>query len=168
MNPKLFTLFGVLVALSGSCFVRSAFGEADGGLPGSNVDRAPARTSDSVAAPLLDPHLWARLEEQEAARRGERNAALKDPDAWEANRPQRASAHRAQLAAFWGSIVGTLDGQARLRMHAERMARLNRILDLAQLKQDPALVARVQADIKRELMRHVQVMQALQAASGVR
>lgn len=168
MNAKLLTLFGVLVALSASCFVRSALGAAVSASPSANEGRAPERTDESVASATLDPKLLSRVVELEATRRAAREAALDDPKGWQDHRAQRASAHRAELAALWGNVVGSIDGQARLRMHAERMARLNRILDLAQLKQDPALVKRIQADIQRELARHVQTMQQVQAATGMR
>lgn len=168
MNAKLLTLVSVFVALSASCFVRSALGEPEGALPSANEGRPSERTDDSVASPTLDPKLLARAVELEATRRAAREGLLKDAKGWEDNRAQRASVHRAQLAALWGNVVGSIDGQARLRMHAERMARLNRMLDLAQQKQDSALVKRIEADVQRELSRHVQTMQQLQAVTGMR
>ncbi|HKO53818.1 MAG TPA: hypothetical protein VJV79_39195, partial [Polyangiaceae bacterium] len=151
MNPKLLTLFSVVVALAAGGFVRSALGEPEGTSP--SEARPAERVDDNAAAPTLDPKLLARVIELEAARRAARKEALADPKSWQENRVQRADAHRVQQANLWGSIVGSIDGQARLRMHAERMSRLNRILDLAELRKDPALVARVRADIERELTR---------------
>ncbi|HEY0465741.1 MAG TPA: hypothetical protein VGC79_16120 [Polyangiaceae bacterium] len=169
MKCQLLTLSGLLVALSASCFVRSALGDPDGTAPSESEGRAAERTNDSPAAnPKVDPLLLARLQQLQTTRRAARKEALKDAKSWEEQRAERASAHRAQLAALWGAVVGSLDGQARLRTHAMRMASLNRMLDLAEQKSDAALVVRIQADIQRELTRHVQVMQELQAASGTR
>ena len=53
-------------------------------------------------------------------------------------------------------------------MNADRMARLNRMLDLAEQKSDATLAARIHADITRELSRHAQAMQNLQAETGMR
>lgn len=166
MNSKLLTRFGVLLALSATCFVRSALGDPEGA-PAGSEGRASQRVDDSPAAPALDPRLLIRLQQQEIARRAARKEALKDPKGWDDNRAQRASAHRARLAALWGNVVGTIDGQAHLRIHADRMARLNRMLDLAELKNDSRLVARIRLDISRELARDMQAMRQLQVASGM-
>jgi len=168
INSKLLIRLSVLLALSLSCFVRAALGEPEAAQPSANEARPSERSDPAPATPPLDAKLLARVVEVEAARRAARAAALEDPKAWEDQRAQRARAHRAQLAALWGNIVDSIDGQARLRMHAERMARLNRMLDLAELKRDSALVKRIQSDIQRELARHVQAMQQLQAAVGLR
>jgi hypothetical protein len=149
------------------CGVRSALAEPERAPPTPFGAPAAQRTDDRVADPKLDSELLARLSELQASRRAARQAALADAKHWEDARPERASAHRAQLAALWGSLVGSIDGQARLRMHAERMARLNRMLDLAEHQQGSALAKRIQADIERELMRHAQSMRALQATVGM-
>jgi len=168
MNSKSLTQFSVLVLLSAGGFARPALGEPEAAVPSATEGRPSERTDDSAASPKFDLKLLARLVELEVARRAARKEAQKDPKSWEENRAQRASAHRAELAALWGNVVGSIDGQARLRMHAERMARLNRILDLAEQKKDPALVTRIQTDIKRELARHAHAMQQLQVAAGLR
>ncbi|HET7542032.1 MAG TPA: hypothetical protein VFK05_19330 [Polyangiaceae bacterium] len=164
-----------IVMIAVSAFVRSALGEPEGALPRANEAQASGRADDAVVYPKLDPQLWARLNELQSARHAARKQALTDPKRWDDERAQRASAHRAQLSALWGNLVGRIDGQARLRIHADRMARLNRLLYLAEQKTvgagqqpDLALVQRVQADISRELTRHVQAMQELRAAGGVR
>src|SRR6187431_773727 len=144
MNAQHFTRFGVLMALSASYFAGAALAQPKAAEPDTRAEEGQARTDDPpVVAPALDRSLLRRLQELEGARRTERREGLKDPKAWEANRAQRASAHRQQLATLWGSVVGLIDGQARLRLHADRMARLNRMLDLAEQKNDKSLVATI-------------------------
>jgi len=156
MIARHFTRFGVFMALSAACFAGLALAQPEG------------RTDDRPAvAPALDPSLLQRVQELEGARRTARQAGLKDPKAWEANRAQRASVHRQQLATLWGSVVDRIDGQARLRLHADRMARLNRMLDLAEQKGERPLSATIRADIAAELARHVRAMQQLKAEAGL-
>jgi hypothetical protein len=64
--------------------------------------------------------------------------------------------------------VGTVDGQARLRLHADRMARLNRMLDLAEQKNQKLLITMINSDIAGELAHHVQAMQKVKAEAGLR
>jgi len=169
MNARGFMRLAGYMVLSAACLAGSAVAQPKLGEPaGDAEDRARARTDDSRAlAPALDRSLLQRLQELESARRTARRAGLKDPKAWQENIAQRASAHRQQLAALWGNVVDTIDGQARLRVHADRMARLNRILDLAEQKNEKSLVTTIDADIASELARHVQAMQQLIAEVGL-
>jgi len=160
-------MLGACLALSASCFVRSALGESEPESPSSSEDRAEQRTDDTPL-PSFDPKLTAKLLELQATRRAARRTALEDPKRWDEERSQRASEHRAQLVALWGTLVGSIDGQAHLRLHADRMARLNRMLDLAEQKKHPALVKRIRSDIERELTHHARVMLQLRAAMGMR
>lgn len=128
---------------------------------------AAAQERQEGAPPLpLDPAISARVRQAEATRRTAREAGAKDAAVWLAERTQRAARHRAELAELWGSVSGTLDGQARLRRHADRMARLNRMLDLAQQQPNEKLVQRIQADIRRELSLFDAAMQALRAGGA--
>jgi len=170
MNAQHFKRFGAFAALVATCFAGSALAQSEGEEPPTRRDEETRSGTDAVptvVAPALDRNLLKRVQDMEGARRTARKEGLKDPKAWEAGRAQRASAHRQQLATLWGSITGTLDGQARLRMHAERMARLNRLLDLAEQKNDEALIATITADIGIELRRHVQAMQMAKAVAGL-
>jgi hypothetical protein len=166
MNSRFLTSLSTVVALSVSCFVPSALAEPEGASPQTVERREAERRDDTPPAPRFDPKLFLRLEQLQASRRITRRQAITDAKTWEENRATRASAHRARVAALWGDVVGTIDGQARLRTHAEHLARLNRMLDLAEQKQDAALITRVQAGIVRELERHLQAMLQLQAAAG--
>lgn len=130
-------------------------------------DAEPQRDS-ATAADLAGPEaaLVAHLRALEAKRRKARSEALKEPESWARDRPARAAQHRQQLAEIWGNGVGSIDAQASLRMNADRMARLNRMLDLAEQERDAALIARLEADITRELTRHAHTMAQVIALSG--
>lgn len=166
---KLGSALALLTALGLASSARAepdaAAERASDDLPARTNDDLPASTNDDLPA-SVPPELMARLTQLQAERRQQRESALGDAPAWAAGRAQRAAQHRREIAQVWGSVVNGLDGQAKLRMHAERMSRLNRMLDLAQHAADPALSARIEKDITRELVRHAQAMQLIRANGG--
>jgi len=168
MNPERLTTVCILATFSASSFARTALADPESAARNEDRTGPEARSDDSAQPQTLDAKLLARVEQLQADQRASHREALKDPKAWAETRQQRATAHKTQLAALWGNLAGSIDGQARLRTHAERMARLNRILDLAEQKNDPALLTRVRAAIERELIRHVRAMQELRPAMGTR
>jgi hypothetical protein len=109
-----------------------------------------------------------RLLKQQQLDRSQRQAARKDTRAWEAARDQRAAAARSQLSATWGDLADRPEAKAELATHAERMAQLNRILDIAQDKGDTALAAKTNAVIQREIARDTRILQGIRAREGVR
>lgn len=125
----------------------------------------PLRNEDAVT-PSVSPQLLARLAFLEGGRRVLRAKVQADPAAWAAGRTDRAARHRREVAELWGNVVYRIDGQAKLRIHAERMSRLNRMLDLAERSSDQALLLRVRTTITRELKRHVKAMQETIAEAG--
>jgi hypothetical protein len=126
--------------------------------PGAAVAPPAGRV---VVAPPADPRVAERLHQLEDQRRKERLNAIKDVKTWNAARPQRALTHRGEIASTWGNIVTTPEAQAELKLHADRMARLNRILDIS-----PALTERCQRDIQTEVDRDARVMQEIRARGG--
>jgi hypothetical protein len=124
---------------------------------------APAREEEALSV-VFDPTFVERLQQLQSEHRKTRDLALKDPKAWDEGRVQRASQDRAELAKLWSHLVDSADAQARLRVHADHMARLNRMLDLAQASADAVLTQRVQTAIEAELVQHAQNMQTLRAA----
>jgi len=148
-----------------SCFGLASSAHADPEGFGRADQESPIHDQD-VVTPGASPKLVARLALLEAGRRLNRAQALADPKAWAAGRAERAAQRRREIAELWGNVVYRIDGQAKLRIHAERMSRLNRMLDLAERAADQALIARLRRDITRELKRHAQSMQATIAATG--
>ena len=164
MTANTLKLASALALLTGLGVAASAEGQPEAA-PERAGEESPVRKDDPVRA-QMDPKLVPLLEQLETARRKNRARALEDPQAWAAGRAQRRAEHRQEIVQVWGNVVNSIDGQAKLRLHAERMSRLNRMLDLAEHAADKALVTRIRADIKRELVRHVKAMQATLAASG--
>jgi len=109
-----------------------------------------------------------RLLRQQQLDRAQRQAARRDARAWDAAREQRAAEARSQLSATWGSLAEQPDAKVELATHAERMAQLNRILDVAQDKGDTALASRCNSVIQREIARDARILQAIRAREGVR
>ncbi|HEX3774724.1 MAG TPA: hypothetical protein VHV51_09690 [Polyangiaceae bacterium] len=121
-----------------------------------------------AVAPPADPRLAERLHQAEEQRQKERMAAVKDAKAWNEGRNARAIARRDEIAKTWGNAVSSTEAQAELRTHADRMARLDRILDIANQKADNALAARCRADIQFEIDRDLHAMEELRAKEGMR
>lgn len=120
------------------------------------------------AGEAADPKIAERVHQLEEQRQRERKAAIKDVKAWTAGRTQRALQHRGEIASTWGNLVTNPEAQAELKTHADRMARLNRILDIANQKADNALASRCQGDIQLELDRDARILQSIRARGGVR
>jgi hypothetical protein len=100
-------------------------------------------------------------------RLAQRAAQRRDMNAWEANRAQRELEHRRQLEQLWGAtFIRRPEVQPEMSIDADRMARLDRIIDLAQEQHDAASEARARAILGREFARHARVMAALRARWG--
>ena len=108
------------------------------------------------------------LAERQEATRKSRITARKDVKVWRDGRKDRAAESRREVAKTWGGVWSTPAGKAELTLHADRMAKLNRILDVANDKGDTALATRTQAVIDREIRRDANVLQDLKDKAGVR
>jgi hypothetical protein len=106
-----------------------------------------------------------QLQNQERERRKD---ARKDAAAWAAGRQKRAAEDRKEITATWGSLSSNAEAKAELTAHAERMARLNRVLDLAEDRSEPTVTARAKTLIEREITRHTNAMTAIKAKVGAR
>ncbi|HEY4103440.1 MAG TPA: hypothetical protein VGM44_06095 [Polyangiaceae bacterium] len=126
--------------------------------PGAAV--APPAHGAAVAPPA-DPRLAEHIHQLEEQRQKERLAAIKNEKSWNEGRNARAIARRDEIAKTWGNAVSSTEAQAELRTHADRMARLDRILDIANQKADNALAARCRADIQFEIDRDLHAMQVI-------
>jgi hypothetical protein len=90
-----------------------------------------------------------------------------DLRAWRAGRLERAAEERHAIAYAWGDLVTRPEAHAELVLHAERMARLNRILDVAEDEGNEALAGHCRAVIAREIARNARVMQDLRIRIGM-
>jgi hypothetical protein len=105
-----------------------------------------------------------RLHDMAEARRAARMQAIRDAKAWEASRERRAEESRRAMEGIWGQeFLRRPECQPELGLYGERMARLNRIIDIG----TPAQVARARAIIEREHRRHARAMEALRMRLGV-
>lgn len=103
------------------------------------------------------------LEDQ---REKERRDKIRNEADWEASREARAAAHRREIAERWAAIATREEARAELQAHAERMARLNRILDIAIEARDEALGAHCRRVIQREIVRNARAMARIESGGA--
>jgi len=108
---------------------------------------------------------WAERQKELAKDRAARQAAFeKHWQELEATREQRREQRAAEIRAKWNAaFLADADTQDELTLHAQRVAQLERMKDIAELKADAKLGVRIDLDIQKETDRHQQRMQALQA-----
>jgi hypothetical protein len=118
--------------------------------------------------PRLEPREYqARLQRFQDDRLAQRQALRHDERGWENSRMQRAEEHRRQLEGLWGpQFLRRPEVTPELAMNADREARLDRMIDLAQDAHDAASEARARAILAREFARHARAMAALRANAG--
>jgi hypothetical protein len=116
------------------------------------------------AGPREDPGAFAaRMQSIEEQRERERREKIRNQVQWEADRDARAEAHRREVAEHWRAREIRADARAELELHAERMAHLNRILDIAVESEDFALARRCRRTIQREIARNARTMARIEA-----
>jgi hypothetical protein len=106
--------------------------------------------------------------QREESERERRKDGHKDAAAWAAGRKQRAIDARKDIAATWGSLTNNPEARVELALHADRMSRLNRVIDLADDRKEPTVSARAKVLVEREIARSSRVMLALKAKVGAR
>lgn len=111
---------------------------------------------------------WLERRKQLARTVAERVAAMKAHEEEMArDREQRREQRLAQIRARWErAFLAGEDVQAELALHAERMARLDRMQRLAEANDSAALVIRIRIAIAQEDDRHDLRMKDLRAAHG--
>jgi len=107
------------------------------------------------------------LRQHQEAARVSHKAARQDPKAWSDGRSQRAESHRREIAQTFGNLTDTPEAKVELATHADRMARLNRALDIAEGNGDTSLVNRINDLIQREIARDAQAISTIKAKAGV-
>ena len=120
----------------------------------------PPQRIDSAA-------MAARMQTQEDQRERERRERIRNEHEWEATREARAAAHRREISERWAAIAIRSEARAELSLHAERMAHLNRILDVAFESHDESLVAHCRRVIQREIARNARAMARIEAGGSL-
>jgi hypothetical protein len=121
-----------------------------------------------IAHQETEAQLRDRFQREHDAEYARRQAARRDHAAWEAGREERAIEARNQVNATWGGLADREDARAELRTHGDRMAQLNRILDVALDKGDAALAAHCRNVINRELARDARILANIRLNAGAR
>jgi hypothetical protein len=109
---------------------------------------------------------WADQQKRWAKDRAAREAEFhKHEQELETTREQRREQREQELRAKWNAaFLADADTQDELTMHAQRVAQLERMKEVAQLSADTKIGVRVDVATQRENDRHQQRMAALQAA----
>jgi hypothetical protein len=103
----------------------------------------------------------ARMQQREDQERAKRETERKNDAQWKADRTKRAEQWRSDMANQWGNTLDMPEARTELNTHSDRMARLNRILDIAEDKHDTTLAAHCKQVIQKEVARDSKVMQDL-------
>ncbi len=85
----------------------------------------------------------------------------RDRDGWREGRARRAHDHRLAIARIWGDYLATERMRGELAMHGHRMARLDRIVDLAQRAGSRDLAVQARRVGAKEIARHVRAMDTI-------
>lgn len=137
--------------------------------PGRPVPPAGAMAAhDAAIRKETAEQVRARMQQREDQQRAKREAERKNDAQWKADRTKRAEEWRSDMANQWGTTLDMPEARTELNTHSDRMARLNRILDIAQDKKDAALTAHAKQVIQKEIARDSRVMQELRDREGHR
>jgi hypothetical protein len=114
--------------------------------------------------------MWAERQQQLAKDRAAREAALRQLQAErEATRERRRAERVAALQARWQrAFLSDAETQAELTLHAQRVADLARMRELAEVAANGKLAVRIDIAHRREIHRHEQRMAALEASFKTR
>ena len=108
------------------------------------------------------------MQQHEDQERVKREAERKDDAKWKADREKRAEDWRAETAKEYGNTLDLPAARTELNLHNDRMARLNRVLDIAEDKKDTTLASHCKQVMQKEVARDSRVMAALKAQGGAR
>ncbi len=142
------------------------------GGPGHGPELRPGERPPGVIDPHGPPRLeareyQARLQRFQDDRLLQRQALRRDEHGWENSRAQRELEHRRQLEGLWGpEFLRRPEVRPELAINADREARLERMIDLAQDAHDAASEARARAILAREYARHARAMATLRVNFG--
>lgn len=106
----------------------------------------------------------AQEKRQEA--RKDRRAELKDEwkakrDEWQGKRKERREERRAEIEKKWGEAAKGAPMRAELRIHAMRVARIERVAFVAEANGNTKLAEQAKALLEKENARHQKRMEAL-------
>ena len=134
--------------------------------PPHGPERMPPPGPKGVG-PHADPAaVAARMQALEDQRERERRDKVRNEAQWEASQEARAVAHRREVMEQWGAIASRAEARTELQVHADRMARLSRILDSAIDSKDDDLASHCRRVIQREVARNARAMARIEAGGA--
>jgi hypothetical protein len=137
-------------------------GDKPGDHPGDHPGDKPGEHGPAAS------EFAAKLQKLEDDQRKKRDEERKDAKRWDADRDQRAAERRRQLEGVWGApFLARPETRAELDVHAERIARIERIIDIAADTHNAALMAHAQRVLAAENQHHARVMAELRIRLGV-
>jgi hypothetical protein len=80
-------------------------------------------------------------------------------------RPERRRATLERLRERWGPLLGDVRAREELRVHAERLAQLERIRALAEQKRKPKIIEQLDAVLTQEELRHSKTMNSFRESA---
>jgi hypothetical protein len=169
-------LFAILASTSPVAFAQPRPGDHPGDRPGDHPGDHPGEHPGDHPGEHPGDHpgvmpaaeYGARLQKIEDERRLKRGELRRDPRLWEAGRAAREEEHRRQLEGVWGApFLARPECRGELELHADRVARIDRIIDIAEDTHNAALLAHAQRVLARETARHTRVMYDLRVRLGV-
>jgi hypothetical protein len=101
--------------------------------------------------------------EDKQEKREDRRDAIED---LRKTRQERRKEHLKEVRGRWGDIVGRPAVRAELKVHAQRIARLNRARRLADSATKTELVAKIDKLLERERARHQAAMTKMKTEGG--
>jgi hypothetical protein len=104
-------------------------------------------------------------EKREEARK-DRRAELKDEwkakrDEWQGKRKERREERRAEIEKKWGEVAKSTPARVELRIHAMRVARIERVAFVADANGNTKLAEQAKALLEKENARHQKRMEAM-------
>ena len=140
-------------------------GDRPGDHPGDKPGDKPGERGGAAAA----AEYAAKLQKIEDDRRKQRDDDRKDAKKWDSERDKRADDRRKALEGVWGApFLGRPEVRSEMELHAERVARIERVIDIAQDTHNAALLAHAQRVLAKEFARNARVMAELRERLGVR
>src|ERR1700690_2155742 len=120
-------------------------------------ENLPGARPGSIAQRDFHDRYEERLIREHELDRARRRELINDERRWDEERYLRAEAPRRAIEAEWDHVSDAHAARAELAIHADRMARLNRALDLAEEMGDGESASRARELIGRENRRHARV-----------
>jgi hypothetical protein len=146
---------------------------AQGGAPGqsgpSTAQAAGKTQAQGGAAPKIQGGAGGKAQAGAAGKGGASGiggtGGATGIEALRTTRPERRRATLERLRERWGPLLGDVRAREELRIHAERLAQLERIRALAEQKRKPKVIEQLDAVLTQEELRHSKAMNSFRESA---